>query len=79
MKSIRVEFSVMVDNPEYRYGDLNKPSTIKIYGKGRVVDFIYSTVNIDSIGSGLTYAIVVADSGLFYWVHLVNLKEVYGE
>lgn len=36
MKQYIVTFSATIDNPKYRYGDLNKPASLTVTGRGEI-------------------------------------------
>lgn len=58
-----VEYKTEIENPEYRYGDLNRPSRIEISGAGYIAQWMNGE-----------YALVIDDKT--EKVHTVQLKNI---
>lgn len=64
---IKVNYYTWVTNPQYRYGDLNKESQIKIEGVGEVLSFSADSSRV---------VIVDNKTGSFYSVSLHQITRL---
>lgn len=69
VQETKVKFTTIIDNPNYRYGDLNRTSYLTVEGIGTIVEI--------KINNTTAVAIVVCDdTNKFYIININNLKRI---